>query len=115
MDIVAFVQAMAQGGPFALIIFFVAIIWYVVKEVAELKARLETLSAGWVQYQTTHTTEHITKSDMDEIKMLLREHQDKMDLLVEKIFDRMNEANLKCDTTCLAARIDANCRSIHRS
>ncbi|MBF0185453.1 MAG: hypothetical protein HQM06_13865 [Magnetococcales bacterium] len=113
MDPLAIIPILSTGGPTALFTVALILIYFLFNRINKLNDKIDALAKAQVEYQVAHANDHPGKSDFAEIREAIRKHEQRMEAVLTRIFDKLDESRDKCGRDCLAAEISRDCRAMH--
>ncbi|MEO5330369.1 MAG: hypothetical protein H7829_19255 [Magnetococcus sp. THC-1_WYH] len=103
MDIMAILNTLNQGGPTVLFAILAGLMWMQHVTIIGLKCNLKTLTKEFKDFQISYANEKVRQEDLEELKILIKEHNATNKELVTRVFERLDAHASRCGRDCLAS------------
>ena len=103
MDIAAIWTTLIQGGPTVPFLILAGLIWAQHIAITALKHSLSDLAAHFNNFQLLYANEKVRKTDLDEIKEMIKDHNSQNKELISRVFERLDDHATRCGKDCLAS------------
>ena len=103
MDISTIWNTLVQGGPTVPFMILVGLIWLQHIAITALKHSLNDLTNHFNNFQLVYANEKVRKTDLDEIKEMIKDHNAQNKELISRVFERLDDHSTRCGKDCLAS------------